>query len=64
MRNKAMGSSCRQRAVRTAVALVRELSNNQARANAIRDYTRAGAFHLTNIGTSMSLPFAQMLHRI
>ena len=53
-----------QRAVRTALALVRELSNTQARASAIRHYTRVGASHPANIGTSRSLPFPQMLHRV
>lgn len=63
MRHKAMWSSCRQRAVRTAVALVRELCNTQARASAIRDYTRVGASHPANID-EQSLPFPQTLHRI
>jgi len=73
MRHKAVGSSCRQRAVPTAVALAQELSNTQARVSAIRDYTRVGASHPASIGDGQfshvrdmapSLVRRQQRHRI
>lgn len=56
MRHIAMGNSCRRLAVRTAVALVRNSPTPPACASVIRDYTRVGASHPGNSGTSSSLP--------